>query len=273
MVRCSSPLPRAAVPSRVPRLSDNEPSWKMHYFCLHWGRRPSWAYGVPDPLMVLLLPWNPWEETGVCGCSMRPCCGCTLHLLHQKHSLFTAHNWSIGLQIHFAELLFFFSLKCIKSTKQLSFYDSVISVVIQALDDQVLRGGGVWVSPPKCHLLCIRTFISNNVCSCCRKLLIFWPVSVVRISQHSPAMGLLSPIPCSWLFPGAGWEVGKPRNEPSTLSDFSEALGCLLCPHKPRSCINLGIQRDLWICLEIHMADLGWFRDATSCLCLYKHLH
>lgn len=38
---------------------------------------------------------------------------------------------------------FFFFSKCIKSTKQLSFYDSVISVVIQALDDQVLRGGGV----------------------------------------------------------------------------------------------------------------------------------
>lgn len=38
---------------------------------------------------------------------------------------------------------FFLTLKCIKSTKQLSFYDTVISVVIQALDDQVLRGGGV----------------------------------------------------------------------------------------------------------------------------------
>lgn len=37
----------------------------------------------------------------------------------------------------------YFFPKCIKSTKQLSFYDSVISVVIQALDDQVLRGGGV----------------------------------------------------------------------------------------------------------------------------------
>lgn len=144
---------------------------------------------------------------------MGPCCGCTLDLLHQKHLLFTAHNWSTSLQFHFAELLFFFFFfsKCIKSTKQLSFYDSVISVVIQALDDQVLRGGGVWVSLPKCNLLCIRTFISNNVCSCCRKLLSFWPVSVVKLSQHSPAMGLLPPIPCSWLFPWARWEVGETR--------------------------------------------------------------
>lgn len=103
-------------------------------------------------------------------------------------------------------------------------------------------------------------------------LLNFWPVSVVKISQHSPTMGLLPPIPCSWLFPVAEWEVGKLWHKPSTFSDFSEALGSLLCPHKPWSWIHLGIQRDLWICLEIHMADLGWFRDATSCLCLYKHL-
>lgn len=38
---------------------------------------------------------------------------------------------------------FFFFTKCVKSSKQSSFYDSVISVVIQALDDQVLRGAGV----------------------------------------------------------------------------------------------------------------------------------
>lgn len=87
------------------------------------------------------------------------------------------------------------------------------------------------MSPPKCHLLCIRTFISNNVCSCCRKLLSFWPISGVRISLHSPAMGLLSPVPCSWLFPGQDekWGNQGTNPEPSVIfqspGELTVALG------------------------------------------------
>lgn len=123
---------------QVSKLGDNETSWKMHDFCLHGGGRATKVCHILLLIREILGRSSEEEDVGT------PWGHAVLaHWIYCTRSTHYSQLTTEALACSFIlQSFYFFFPKCIKSTKQLSFYDSVISVVIQALDDQMLRGGG-----------------------------------------------------------------------------------------------------------------------------------